>query len=128
VGTLGQALYSDLRQAGFVTDDPAKVNGSGLANFRLYGFCALHYGTFDLAYEINDRYPAHRLNIQQLQQMGEIISEQLGKWINSDAGIQWHAHTHDVLQKRIIKREKHFKEFGITAAQRNEVDYLVLGY
>lgn len=122
-------LFAALRKDGYVTSPPEENAGKGWMNFRLYGWCALCFGAFDLAYEVNDRYPPQTLSLVKLQGIGGVITEQIGAWQSGDNGRKWHAQALAFLAKRKVEQERHFKEYGIkTPDQRNEADLLVYGY
>lgn len=96
-------LFESLRASGY-TVSSATPGGSGVMGTRLYGWLALHLGAMDLAYEVNDRAPEHRLSTQQLKHMGAIFVTELGKWLESDAGEARHAQARESLDKRAQKR------------------------
>ena len=124
-----RGLYDALKVGGYAVPDVDSTKDRGWRMyFRLYGWCAMNYGSFDLAYEVNDRYPANRLTLERLQGIGTVIADRVGGWTAGPEGLSWHKHALEVLAKRDKEREAHFKEFGITENQRNEVDLLVYGY
>ncbi len=122
-----RSLFDRLRAAGYEAGrpQPAALGGSP---FRLYGWCALHFGTLDIAYEVNDQYPQKRLTLARLQQIGALMAQQLVEWGKSKAGQQQHRQARAVLKKRAQERAAYFARVKTDSPHRPIFDLLVLAY
>ena len=89
VAAFNQDFFTLLGNASFLTDAPDKPAGKGMILSRMYGWAPV-YGSYDLAFEVNDRYPARRLGIFELEQIGAIGAKSISFWLISAPGIQWH--------------------------------------
>ena len=121
-------LFDAARAKGYQTTAPETNYGRGWMNFRLYGWCALHFGTFDLAFEVNECYPGNRLSITQLTQLGGLLVQETGRWLAGTEGEQWHQHARQVLEERAKKRAEFFKTRGIGPPQRSKTIILMRAY
>ena len=105
-------------------------NGSGRDEFAaLYGWIAAHLGAMDLAYEVNDRDPGNRLSVPRLKEMGSILAEQLGAWLESDEGRKRHIEARAALETRKAERAKFYAEQGAPKSQSaRDADLLTQGF
>lgn len=125
---INQQLYDVLSKQGYTVPAPDETWGKGGMPIRLYGWCELHFGSFPLAYEVNDRFPANPLNLQRLQGIGGTMAEIFANWCYSDTGKQWHQRALTMLEERAKKREAYFKEPGNSADRRTKFDLLMMAY
>jgi len=123
-----EMLFDDLKKEGYVTPATGDCPDKGWMNFRLYGWCALHFGTFDLAYEVNDRYPKQRLTLAALEQIGSMMGMSIGKWLNSESGNQWHNQAREVLRKREEERKQYLTNRGYDPKHRSKAEILMRAY
>ncbi len=72
----------------------------GCMSFRLYGWCGLRYGAFSLAYETNDRNPARRLSIQEIETIGGIFTHSLVDFFKTPDGQYLSTRRHEFLANR----------------------------
>jgi len=121
-------LFTDLQNAGFQTELPETNYGKGWMNFRIYGWCALHFGSFDLAYEVNDRYPADRLSLSRIGNIGAMLSKSIAKWLSDDNGKIWHRDILKLLSDRQKERDDMFRKRGYGPDQKSKFDLLIRGY
>jgi len=95
---------------------------------RLYGWCVEATASFDLIYEVNDRYPPRRLALAELQGLGISLGDALVAWCDSPQGKAWHQHACQVMAKRLKDREQYFQERNRDPAMRLPFDTVVQGY
>ena len=100
----------------------------GLMAFRLYGWCAHQYAALDLAYEVNDRYPAQPLSLMQLQQLGGVLGGTLAAWCASPDGGQWHQTVEKCLVVKRLERAAYFAHAGHGPEARTPYELLIRGY
>jgi len=124
---LNAAVFRNLPTDTYLTD-PEKPGDTGFMHFRLYGWCARQFCTLDAAYEVNDRWPSHRLQHQEVQALGAHISTSLITWLAADAG----NHVHDVcvwkMQQRAEERAAYFAAHHRVPDSRTDCEALALGY
>ena len=125
-------LFNRLRTAGYAGGTPQPATNGG-SPYRLYGWCALHFGTLDIAYEVNDRYPAQRLTLARLQGIGGVLAQQLAAWGKSEPGQRRHRLARATLQRRQRERTAYLATAarasgGQASTHRNVFDLIVLGY
>lgn len=128
VQAFNKSFFALLQQQGYAMPVPDKVNGSGNMPFRLYGWCARQYNTFDLAFEVNDRYPPHPLTLTQLQLSGKVLGQSLANWLLSDAGNTWHTRSLKYLSLKTLERDAYLQQAGYDPADRPPSDLLVRGF
>ena len=109
--------FAALSAQGFRPADPSAPWNTGFVPFRLYGWCAEAFGTFDLAFEVNDRYPERRLALPQLQTIGAVLAQSLVSWTASPAGARMLARTRQLTE---LKRLEHLVYHY--SAQQNDDD------
>ena len=88
--TFNRVLYAALNARAFSTGAIGTYWGTGTLPSRLSGWCWNTFGSADLAYEVNDRFPARRLPLPRLQQMGGILAGQVRAFLNENEGKVWH--------------------------------------
>ncbi|OPZ86044.1 MAG: hypothetical protein BWY76_01138 [bacterium ADurb.Bin429] len=71
-----------------ITVGKAEPNADGFENHRLNGWCWSRYGAFALVFEINDRYPARRLSLKEIEAIGEDCPLCINEFMATDAGKQ----------------------------------------
>ena len=127
--SFNQGLFKTLSATGYITGK-TKVSHVGASIFRLFGWLSQHFGTLDLAYEVNDRYPQKRLLFPELQGVGLLFAKHLGNWAKSPAGQQRHQQARAILQEWERQRVAYFTQVGPAAdnAERARYDLLILGY
>jgi len=126
-------LFTDMRTAGYRTGkDNSEMHGA--VPTRLYGWLAARFGTLDLAYEVNDRYPEQRLDLDRLQGLGGVMAGSIGAWCQSEAGREWHRALLSGLDKRREASAAYYREYGPAreglsrSLQRARYDLLTKGY
>jgi len=125
---LNEALFSDLREQGFTVGDSSNSWYKGFLSFRFYAWCTKRFQSLDLVYEINDRYPDHSLNSEQLARLGGIMASRLVAWTESETGRAWHERTAAFLAKHRQQREAYFQLQRRAPEQRNLHEMINLGY
>lgn len=85
------------------------------------------FGAFDLCYEVNDRYPPQRLSLAQLQGIGRVLADELGKWTNSPEGKQHHQNINERLVKHRENRIDYLKN-KTEGGNRTPHELLTLGF
>jgi len=128
VTTINTHFFSAAQAAGFQTGAPGESWAYGIMSFRLYGWCANHYRTLDLAYEINSRYPAHRLSLSQTHRLGNLLVNTLTWWVSGDAGKDWHRKTWQIVEALRIRRQAYFKTLNRSPETRTPHELVNLGY
>ncbi len=123
-----RAVMHAARQQGFHIGDPDKPWSTGFMTFRLYAWAALTYGALDLAFEVNDRYPARRLSLMQLQQLGAAMAQGIGDWCAGDDGRQWHAQAQAFMAKRMAERTEYYRKKRGGLAKREDFELIYRGY
>lgn len=120
-------LFTRLAEEKYVSGDslPWSIAWS---NYRLHGWCALRFGSLNLAYEINSRYPKRRLSIYETDRIGFYISDEIGKYLLSDMGKKQHEKMTVLLQTRKEQRDKWWSTIRHSEDQRDMFDLLVKGY
>jgi hypothetical protein len=122
-----QALFKRLQGLGYATGK-AKSSRVGATPFRLYGWCSQKFGSFDLAYEVNDQYPRNRLSFAHLQGVGMILGRQIGSWCRSYAGRRHHLALRELLAQREKERAAYLSKNGVASTERARYDLLIRGY
>lgn len=88
---------------------------TGYADDRFMGWCSKHWGSLQIAYEINSRYPNNRLSLMQLQELGASYARAFGEYLQSDL---FKAVLSDI--ERV--RRQHLQERQRFWAQRDDPD------
>lgn len=128
VHDLNTDLFTRLQERGFVTEDPTRHWYMGLLTMRFTAWCSLRFGALELTYELNDRYPDHRLTLQEQTEMGQILANQLAVWQESDIGQQWHQDVTTRLEAHRQKRRAFYTERHRDPTRRTLHEMLNLGY
>jgi hypothetical protein len=128
ISALNKTLFDDLTAEQYTTGAPTPQWGRGWMNFRLYGWCALQFGTFDLTYEVNDRMPGKPLTLDRVQQIGRICAWRLFVWSASEAGRARHVALEARMKKRVTDRRSYFEREQRNPDQRSPFDMLIMGY
>lgn len=123
---LNQPLFAAFQQHAYLVGDYQQPWDVGLMQARLPGWCALYYGSLDLDYEVNDRFPGNRLPLAQLQQMGAIMVQEISRYLRSEEGQRWHRMCRETLATRDAERQEYFTRNDITRRTKQQV--LSLGY
>lgn len=121
-------FFTRLIAAGYRVDTNPGVLQELMVNSRLYAWCALHFSTLDLLFEVNGRSPDNRLSLEKLGGIGAILAQTLAGWRDSDEGRAHHQAILNRLQKRATARAEYFKKFGYGPDKRTIFDLLMLGY
>ncbi len=125
---INKLLFDNLTAAGFITAAPDQPWDQGWINNRLYGWCALQFGSANLAFEVNDRYPLHRLDSARMSQLGATLAQSLSTWLATPDGQQFHQALCDKLADRAKQRAAYFKDNGRDPNNRNGSDICLHSY
>ena len=128
VQAFNRQLQETVTRAGFRCDPLDRPWDIGLVNSRLFGWCVRHFGSCSLVYEVNDRYPDNRLSLQQLQQVGRLLSMRLGEWLYSAQGERLHQAAQERLREREKSRVEYFKRMHRAPEKKTRAEMLLLGY
>jgi hypothetical protein len=128
ITALNKTLFDDLTTEQFTTGAPTPQWGRGWMNFRLYGWCALQFGTFDLTYEVNDRMPGKPLTLDRLQLIGKVCARRLFVWCASEAGRAQRLAQIAHLKQRTADRVAYFTREQRNPDRRSPFDTLIMGY
>jgi len=90
VNAVNRGLFQSLTERQYLTGQSDHPWMTLAMPARLFGWCATTFGSLPLIYEVNDRFPAQRLNLAQLEGMGTVIAEHLATWLQSSEGEEWH--------------------------------------
>jgi hypothetical protein len=123
-----QNLYGALRRYAYTFDEKSQPWDVGSVDFRLFGWCASRFSTLDLAYEVNDRYPQHRLALPELQQVGAVLGETLATWCAGEEGQRWHLRVSKYLQVKRLERAAYFERAGYSPAERTKFDLVIRAF
>ncbi|OPZ87714.1 MAG: Zinc carboxypeptidase [bacterium ADurb.Bin429] len=121
-------IFTVLRQRGFVTGNPDTPWDQGFMTFRLYGWIAMQFGAMDLAFEVNDRYPAARLSLPRLMELGGAMAAPLHAWCLSPEGRHWHRRIQKMLTLKALERELFFLTSERGPALRTPHDVMIRAY
>ena len=125
---INKTVFSQLARQQFRTGAPEQCWGRVQLIFRLNTWCALRFTGLDLAYEVNDRYPAKRLNQQDMDALGRGLIDALTSWITGAEGIQWHNRVCKSLEVRRLERELYYLEHNRNPEGRTNYDLLIQGF
>ena len=128
ISSLNKDLFAALTQDKFIVESREPSGIQGWMNFRLYGWCALQFGTLDLTYEVNDRYPNHRLDSRQMIDIGYILFQQFSQWASNDGGRKQHLQAFARLAQRQEQRTAYFQRLHCKPESKKLFDLLVHGY
>ena len=123
-----QAFFQSLAARGFVTGDPLLPWDYGFTPFRLYGWCAMQFGAFNPAFEVNDRYPAQRLSLARLREMGEVLANSLSRWLSTPEGKIVCARAEQIARLKRLERPVYYDRFGHNPEQRTRFDLITQGF
>lgn len=126
--TVNHLIFDAVRQHGFQTSNPDVPWDQGFATFRLYGWVALSFGTLDLAFEVNDRYPKSRLILPRIFDLGGAMVAPISTWCASADGQRWHLRVRKLLTVKALERTIYFERVGYPPAQRTLMDLLLRAY
>jgi len=121
-------LFADLTARGYTVNDPDAVWGTGVIPARLYGWCAARFGSLDLCYEVNDRYPDSRLSLSALQGIGGVLATHIANWLASDEGQRMHTALWRRGEDYRQARAAYYTEPGRRLNARTPYELLILGY
>lgn len=125
---INRLLFDNLRTKGFLLDYPSNPWYKGFLSFRFYSWCTKRYHSLGLVYEVNDRYPPHRLHLHQLAQLGETIATQLTRWTVSDIGRSFHNTNLEFLVKHRKNRKEYYLNKQHNVGSRTLHEMINLGY
>ena len=97
-------LFPFVKKAGFEVGG-AQSGQIGASPWRLYGWASLRFGALPLAYEVNDRWPKHRLSHSELGRLGARLGLGLARWCGSDHGLKWHRGARALMTERAGERQ-----------------------
>ena len=117
-----QAFFAALATAGFMTGR-VQGNAKGYQNDRLAGWCAQHFATFDLAYELNSRMPGNLLTLPRLRQIGTILGMNVSAYLQTPAYLTLKRTMVETLTRRQTQQTP-----GTSLEKRTAFDLLILGY
>jgi hypothetical protein len=121
-------FFEGLRDLGYATGLDETAGGRGMMSFRLYAWCALRYGSFDLAFEGNDRCPTSRLALTRMERMGGGLAACLAAWRDAPGGSAWHAKVRATLTQRAEARTAYFADNESTGDTHTRYELIKLGY
>jgi len=121
-------IFKQLAADGYIVNDPNVPWAQGFIPFRLYGWIADHFKSYDLAYEVNDRYPQQRLSLLRVQRLGAIIAAAVNDWQNSEEGIAWHHRAKRAIYLHKLARLAYFERQGYDPQLRTTNDSIQFGY
>ena len=121
-----QFWFSRLAQAGLITGKPAGWQ-VGVKPFRLTGWTSDVYGALPLFYEVNDRYPACRLTLRGLEDIGGSFVQALTSFLSQPIAIQRLQTTRDVLTRRAAMIDKRLRS-GRPPEPMTAHEMITLGY
>ncbi|HEX2951618.1 MAG TPA: M14 family zinc carboxypeptidase [Armatimonadota bacterium] len=125
---INQKVSDEFVNTQFQTNISGKPWDYGQVYFRLFGWCAMLFNSNDLAYEVNDRYPANRLTLAQQLQLGDRIGAGLQSWLSSAEGKKVHQQCHQSVANHCKRREQYFKQVGRSPSRHLIGELLVYGY
>ena len=126
--SFNQEYFDTLSAKGYRVNDPTKPWGEGTQPVRMVGYCATKFGSLDLCYEYNDRFPQNKLSVRQLQGMGTVLVQQCIKWLACPMGVEFHTQLRERLNIRQKDRDAYFQQIGHSASQKTTFEMLILGY
>ena len=130
IESFNQQMFADVKTAGFSVGGTQGIT-EGASPFRLYGWCARQLGALDLAYEVNGRYPAQRLDQAQIGEIGATMGDSLARWLWSPPGQDWRGQSARFVKLRAEKRQLYIAEKGALApanTERANYELLELGF
>jgi hypothetical protein len=90
VVAVNSRFFTALQAQGYLTGTPDQAWEYRAFNMRLFGWCAMKFGSLPLAFEVNDRYPKQTLSLDRLQRMGAVLARSITEWLAADDGRHWH--------------------------------------
>jgi len=127
VSQLNQSLFQRVSRIGVISDN-APPPQLGWASHRLYGWCAAQYGSLDFAYEVNDRFPGHRLPLQETQAIGAVLCQHFSQLHDSAEAQRVLSTMQHQLDGKRQQRASYFTRSHRTPAKRSPSEVLLLGY
>lgn len=121
-------IFRLLHEQDFQIDPSKQPWEKGMQTFRLYFWCADHYNALDLAFEVNDRYPAQRLDLNELRRFGAGFGQGLARWRDSQDGKKWHQVAVKSIAEITQKRAAFYQRAGYGPEKRSIYDLVVHGY
>jgi hypothetical protein len=123
-----QEFFDSFRNSNIQVSEPDKFWSKGTVSNRLYGWCSIQFNSFDLAFEINDRYPQNRLTLKNVETIGQNLSISTVKWLQSTTGNEWHQKVIKKLSERIQLRTAYRNKYGIKSGNQAKLETVVFGY
>jgi hypothetical protein len=112
-----QGLFTDLEKKGYAVGKPESLWGTGVMTTRLYTWSSLHFGSLNLAFEVNDRDPVKRLSLASLKTLGARMAEFATTWLSTPPGIAEHAQATTTLASREKARAAYLQARGPNTRQ-----------
>lgn len=125
---INKEVFATVTRGGFVTGAPDQPWTAGSCTFRLFGWCAAQFGSLDLAFEVNDRYPTHPLSLPQLQALGGTLATGLAAWLQTSSGDDWHRHVVKLREMKVFERSLYYRQVGRTPTTALLSDVLSGGF
>ena len=129
IAVVNRLCYTLLRQQGYLvanTDLPEDIER--VFRSRLYGWCASSLASLDIVFEVNDRYPQHRLTLADTQHIGRELGEALLGFCESADGQRRHQQACRTLATRALARACYFQSVCRTPATRTPYDVIGRGF
>jgi len=127
IASCNTALFQTLGQHQFFT---GKLDWcpTGYPYARFAGWCWRCFGTFDLAYEVNSRYPADPLSMARLDELGGLLAAHLAAWLNTREFAPIRAQIDNRLADRQHQREARLARSYGTPERKKIYSLLMYGY
>ncbi len=123
------AWFARLQALGLPTGPPRRPWEEGYTPYRLHGWCWYWYQALAPVFEINDRHPAHRLTIPQVEEIGADYVAALTEFLDTPVGRARVAATHTFLEQRTRERDLWFRTpMSGTPDDPTLYDLLSMGY
>jgi len=129
IAEVNRLCYTRLRQQGYQvanTDLPEDIER--VFRSRLYGWCTCSLASLDIVFEVNDRYPRHRLTLAETQYIGRALGESLWGFYDSADGQRRHQQACRVFAARALERARYFTSVHRTPATRTPFDVIGQGF
>jgi len=131
----------DLRQVGIITDIQSFVLARfrdiktsptvwlhGMISDRLTSWCYLHFGTIQMTYEVNSRFPDNRLSLDQLKRTGGVLVTSLGEYTTVKMFKSYEQGMLSMQSKYVDNRKRYWEQCDDPDHQRSEYEIVGLGY
>lgn len=123
------AWFARLQAQGIPTGPPRQAWDEGWTPYRLHGWCWYWYRAFAPVFEINDRFPDHRLTLPGIEEIGAEYPAALAEFFDTPAGRARVAEIHAFLAQRAHERDLWFRTpMSGTPDDPSLYDMLSMGY